>query len=163
MRRPLVLAAIVLSLGGGYLAAAHFSGGAFPTPGLAVGGDRGELRRLALSFWEDIKFKDFEGAARYHAEDVRDSVDIPYLLQRIFLQKPELLDFMEFEVVLAEVDSSGTRARVKTRVKVKDLAMKKVLEREIILYFRRAAAGDPWHMQLEDSLRQDEADKDKKH
>jgi len=148
---------------GGYLAAAHLSGGAFPTPGVELGGERGELRRTALAFWEDIQFKDYAQAARYHAPDVQESVDIPYLIQRIFLQKPELLDIMEVEVVLVDLDSSGRRARVKTRLKVKDLALERIAEREVLLYFFREGADAPWHMRLEDSLRAAEADKGKKH
>ena len=163
MRKWLILGAVVLTLGGGYLAAAHLSGGAFPTPGVAVGGDRGLLRRTALSFWEDIKFKDFAAASGYHAPDVQDTVDIPYLIQRIFMQKPEFLDVMEVEVVLADIDSTGKRARVKTRLKVKDLSMERIGEREVILYFYRDALDTPWYMRLEDSLRVAEADKDKKH
>lgn len=148
---------------GGYLGAAHLSGGAFPTPGVEVGGDRGLLRRTALSFWEDIQFKDYAQAAAYHAPDVQASVDIPFLIQRIFLQKPELLDIMEVEVVLVDLDSSGRRARVKTRLKVKDLALERIAEREILLYFFRDDPAAPWHMRLEDSLRAAEADKAKKH
>lgn len=164
MRKLWTVLAVLGAVGaGGYLAAAHLSGGAFPTPGLQVGGDRGALRRTALSFWEDIQFKDFSAAAAYHAPDVRESVDIPYLIQRIFLQKPELLDIMEVEVVLVDLDSTGRRARVKTRLKVKDLALERVMEREILLYFSREDAAAPWYMKLEDSLRAAEADQDKKH
>ena len=164
MRKLWTILGVLLALSaGGYLAAAHLSGGAFPTPGLKVGGERGELRRTALSFWEDIQFKDFTAAAGYHAPDVRDTVDIPYLIQRIFLQKPELLDIMEVEVVLVDLDSTGQRARVKTRLKVKDLALERVMERELLLYFSREDAQSPWYMRLEDSLRGAEADPDKKH
>ena len=148
---------------GGYLSAAHLSGGAFPTPGLDLGGDRGLLRRKGLGFWEDIQFKDFAAAAAYHDPAIQGAVDIPYLIQRIFLQKPELLDIMEIEVVMVDIDSTGKRARVKTRLKVKDLALVKILEREIILYFHRDDADSPWYMVLEDSLRMGEADPDKKH
>ena len=70
---------------------------------------------------------------------------------------------MEIEVVMVDIDSTGKRARVKTRLKVKDLALVKILEREIILYFHRDDADSPWYMVLEDSLRMGEADPDKKH
>ena len=45
MKRALVVIFVLLALVGGYFGAAHLSGGAYPTPGLEVGGDRGELRR----------------------------------------------------------------------------------------------------------------------
>ncbi len=150
-----VIALLVLSLlGGGYLAAAHFSGGAFATLGLALGGDRGALRRLALSFLEDIQFKDFVSAASYHSPELRETVDIPFIIQRLFTVRPEALDIMDYEVVFSEIDESGLRARVKLRVTVKLLLNALINEREVILYFERDSVDDPWYMKLEDSLRQ---------
>lgn len=154
MKKALTLLVTLAVLLGGYLAVAHLSGGAFWTLGLALGGDRGALRRLALDFMEDIQFKDFEAAASYHAPDLIETVDIPFLIQRLFQVKPEALDFMGYEVVFAEIDSSDLRARVKLRVRAKLLLTERVEERELILYFHRDSPRDPWYMKLEDSLRQ---------
>jgi hypothetical protein len=163
MKRALLLALALIVVAGGYLGAAHLSGGAFPTPMVPVGGDRGELRRLAASFWEDIQFKDFKSAARYHSEANQGAVDIPYLIERIFMLKPELLDVMEIEVVFVDIDSTGDRGRVRTRLKCKNLAINNIFEKELMLYFRRADAQSPWTMELESSLRQIEADAAKAH
>ncbi len=163
MKKWLVLMGLIAVLLGGYLSAAHLSGGAFPTPGLTLGGERGELRRTALSFWEDVQFKDFERAASYHSPELQDTVDIPFLLQRLFLVKPEQLDIMEIEVVLVDVDSSGLRARVKTRLKLKELTTGRMKDPEVMLYFHRDQPDAPWFMVLEDSLRDAEADENKKH
>jgi hypothetical protein len=153
--KKIVTALLVLTfLTGGYLGVAHVSGGVFWTMGLALGGDRGALRRLALSFLEDIQFKDFVSAAGYHAPDIRDSVDIPFLIQRLFTVRPEALDIMDYEVAFAEIDSGGLRARVKLRVKVKFLMRALIEEQEVMLYFERESVDDPWYMKLEDSLRQ---------
>jgi hypothetical protein len=150
-----VTALLVLGLLlGGYLGVAHVSGGAFSTLGLALGGDRGALRRIALSFLEDIQFKDFVSAAGYHAPDTRDGVDIPFLLQRLFTVRPEALDIMDYDIVFAEIDSGGLRARVKLRVKVKLLLNALIKEQEVLLYFERDSVDDPWYMKLEDSLRE---------
>lgn len=154
MKKALTAVLVIGLLFGGYLAAAHFSGGAFSTLGLALGGDRGALRRMALGFLEDIQYKDFQSAARYHAPDVRETVDIPFLIQRLFKVKPEALDIMDYEIVFADIDTSGLRARVKARVKVKFLVNERIEERELILYFHRDSVDDPWYMKLEDSLRQ---------
>lgn len=154
---------LLLLLGGGYFAAAHFSGGAFPTFGLPIGGEEAWLRRTATQFWEDIQFKDFDKAAQYHAPDVRDTVDIPYLLERLFMIKPEALDLMEYEIVFADIDSTNLRSRVKTRLKIKDLVRNNIREQEVMLYFHRDTTSDPWYMVLESSLRAVEADKEKKH
>ncbi len=153
--KKIVTALLVLALlAGAYVGVAHVSGGAFWTLGLALGGDRGALRRIALSFLEDIQFKDFVNAASYHAPDIRDSVDIPFLIQRLFTVRPEALDIMDYDVVFAEIDSGGLRARVKLRVKVKLLLKALIEEQEVILYFQRDSVDDPWYMKLEDSLRE---------
>ncbi len=154
MKKVLTTLTVLIVLTGGYLTVAHVSGGAFSTLGLALGGDRGALRRIALEFLEDVQFKDFVSAASYHAPDIRDSVDIPFLIQRLFTVKPEALDIMGFDIVFAEMDSSGLRARVKARVKAKLLLNELIDERELILYFERDSVNDPWFMKLEDSLRQ---------
>ena len=162
--KKLVTALLVLgTLAGGYAAAVHFSGGAFYDFGVPLGGDLGELRRTTTSFMEDLQFKDFDRASTYHDPDKQDAVDIPYLLERLFLVKPEALDIMEYEIILAEIDSTDRRARVKTRVKFKDLVLNKVRERELMLYYHRDSLSEPWYMELESSLRALEADKDKKH
>ncbi len=163
MKKALTALLVLALLLGGYLAVAHVSGGAFSTLGLALGGDRGALRRMALTFLEDIQFKDFASEASFHAPDSRDGVDIPFLLQRLFTVKPEALDIMDYEIVFAELDSSGRRARVKTRVKVKLLLDGRIAERELILYFHRDSAADPWYMKLEDSLRELSPDSTKQH
>jgi len=154
MKKALTVLLVLALLSGGYLAVAHVSGGAFWTLGLALGGDRGALRRIALDFLEDIQFKDFVSAASYHAPDLIDSVDIPFLLQRLFAVKPEALDIMGYEVVFADIDSSDLRARVKVRVKAKLLLDGRIDERELVLYFHRDSVNDPWYMKLEDSLRE---------
>jgi len=163
MKRVMWTVLVVAGLGVGYLGVSHFSGGAFPTLGLPLGGEAGELRRTAESFWEDIQFKDFEAAAAYHAPELQDSVDIPHLIQRLFVVKPEMLDILEYEVVMVDLDRSGNRARVRTRLKVKDLIQGKVREKQVMLYFSRADAASPWHMRLEDSLRPDKAEEGKDH
>jgi len=57
----------------------------------------------------------------------------------------------------------GLRARVKTRVKVKLLLDGRVEETEFKLFFRRSSLADPWFMILDDSLRQLDVDREKKH
>jgi hypothetical protein len=161
IKAGLALVTVLVLGSGGYLLAAHLSGGAYPTPGLALGGDAGLLRRHTLAFWEDLQFKDFEHAASFHDPAVQDKVDIPFLIERVFLVKPEALDIMSYEIVFAEIDSSDLRARVKTRIKVKNLTVGSIDEKELILYWHRASVTAPWYMQLESSLRLIDGDKDK--
>jgi len=163
MKRWLGLALLLVVLAGGYLVGAHLSGGAWPVFGLPLGGDRERLRETTRSFWEDIQFKDFDRAASYHDPDRQAEVDIPYLIERLFLQKPEAIEIIDYEITYAEVDSTGLRARVKTRVRARDLLREKVDDREVMLYFHRASAAGRWYMELESSLRKLDPDPDKKH
>lgn len=164
MKKWLIGAGVLVALGGGYLAVAHLSGGQYPTLGVpGLGGEQQWLRDTTMSFWEDVTFKDFDAAALYHAPGEQDAVDIPYLLERLFLLKPEFLDILSVEIVYVDIDSTGQRARVKCRVRVKDLVKEKVRDQEMILYYHRASPDEPWFMKLESSLRSLDADKDKKH
>lgn len=162
MKKYLILFGVLLLGVVGYLGAAHFSGGQYYDFGLQLGGDTGQLRRNTLSFWEDVQFKDFDSAAEYHEEHLQDTVDIPYLLERIFLVKPEFLDILSYEIVFIDVDSSGMRARVKCRVKVKDLLKEKTRDQEFIFYYYKNAEDGPWYMKLESSLHTLEGDSNKK-
>ena len=92
MKKAVTALLLIGALLGGYLGVAHISGAAFPTLGLMLGGDRGLLRRVAMEFMEDIQFKDFVAAASYHAPDLIETVDIPFLIQRLFAVKPEALE-----------------------------------------------------------------------
>lgn len=154
---------IFLVLAGSYLGAVHFSGGAFYSFGLPLGGERAQLRQIAGAFMEDIQFKDFNKAASYHAPEAIDGVDIPYLLQRLFLQRPESLDIMSYEVVSCKMDSTELRGRTKLRMKAKSLINKEIRNQDFMLFFHRENLNSPWYMELESSLRDVKADQTKKH
>jgi hypothetical protein len=130
---------------------------------IGLGGDSTRLRELTRSFVEDVQFKDFKRAARYHKPEERSTVDIPFLIERLFLLKPEQLDIMEHEILFSKIDSTGLRGRTKTRIKVKDLVNEKIRIRELMLYFYRDDRQSPWFMRLETSLRTLRGDPDKKH
>ncbi len=162
MKKWLVAALVVVVMAVGYLAVAHVSGGAFWTMGLPLGGERGYLRRQALAFLEDIQFKDFDSAVRYHSPEDQKDVDIKFLLWKLFKLKPEQLDLIDYEVVFAELDSSKLRGRVKVRMTVKELVYKKLRDQEMVLYFYRDTVDGPWFMKFEDSLREADRAPDKK-
>lgn len=127
------------------------------------GGDTATLRKLGKSFLEDIQFKDFKKAASYHEEAKRKTVDIPFLIERIFLVKPEQLDIMEYEILFAKVDSTKMRGRVKAKVKVNNLLRKEIQNRELVLYYYRKEEKGPFYLRLESSLRNLEGDPERKH
>ncbi len=106
--------------------------------------------KMANSFLEDIRFKDFDAAASYHHPEDQKKVNIPKLIESLFKIKPELLDIMEYRLLETSLDSEGKRARVKFRAKVHLLNTDKFKNPEAILYFHNKDGG--WYMELESSL-----------
>ncbi len=106
--------------------------------------------KMANSFLEDIRFKDFDTAASYHHPEDQKKVNIPRLIENLFKIKPELLDIMEYRLLETSLDSEGKRARVKFRAKVHLLNTDKFKNPEAILYFHNKEGK--WYMELESSL-----------
>jgi len=114
-------------------------------------GDRKAIDEMALSFMEDIQYKDFKKAAAYHHPDVQKKVNIAKMIRRLFKIKPELLDLMEYRIVETSLDSSNRRGRVKVKARVHVLNTKKIKNPELILYFHKKS--DAWFMELQSSLK----------
>lgn len=101
-----------------------------------LGEDARVVRHLSDRFMEDLQFKDFRSSGLYHHRFDRDRVDIGKALERLFLVKPEMLNIIDYELVEADVDSSGERARVHVRTRFKRLNMKDEPEDgELMLYW----------------------------
>lgn len=114
--------------------------------------DKAVLAETSIKFMEDLQFKDFDQAASYHAPEDRESVNIPRLIERKFLIKPELLDIVSFRVERIHMDRSNTRARVFLSVFFKVLNTNREADKDLILYYYKDNR-DIWYMNLESSLR----------
>lgn len=79
--------------------------------GLYWNSQSAELKKLADRFLEDLQYKDFDKAAKYHTFDDQKGVDIPALIERLFAVKPELLNIDNIRIIKADFDDSGTRCR----------------------------------------------------
>lgn len=132
VRKSTIVTVVVLVLlaGGGYLALNNpFSTGA------------GVVEKLALSFLEDLQFKDFRESALYSHPLDQDRLDIGKTLERLFHVKPEFLDILDYRIMRTEVDRDGRRAKVlvKTRYKVLNRKKRKqdreTKEADMILYW----------------------------
>jgi len=108
------------------------------------------IQKFAISFFEDLKFKDFDSAAKYHSLKDQKKVNIPKLIERLFKVKPEFLDIMEYNILETSLDSSKKRARVKMKTKVNVLNSGKIRNPEVILYYHKK--NGKWYMELESSL-----------
>ncbi|PKK90257.1 MAG: hypothetical protein CVV64_09835 [Candidatus Wallbacteria bacterium HGW-Wallbacteria-1] len=120
---------------------------------ISLNSDKEYLEKSTYQFLESIKFKDFEKAAVYHHPERLKSRDIPALIEKRFMVKPELLDISSFEILLVEIDSTGDRARVKTRSRVSVLNSGKERDLDLIFYWQREKGKDgKWYMTLDSSL-----------
>jgi len=113
--------------------------------------DQAYLEKSTDAFLEAIKFKDFEKAASFHHPDKLKAKDVPALIEKRFMVKPELLDISGSEILLVEMDSQGSRARVKTRSRVSILNSGKERNVDIIFYWQKDLDGK-WYMTLDSSL-----------
>src|SRR5687767_6734648 len=69
--------------------------------------DMAELDKLARSFLQDLQFKDFDKAGKYHNLIEQGKANIPQLIERLFQVKPEVLNIRDFEIVRVDMDEDG--------------------------------------------------------
>ena len=144
---------------------------------LPLGGSETKLLEgLAYDFLEDLQYKDFDRAATYHTFADQGNADIPNLIERLFLMKPEQLNIRDIRIVSVDLDRGGSRARTFFKTTVEQLNStgksreETNREREVegILYWHRRPAEEGyakgqapveeigterWFMMLESSLR----------
>ncbi len=142
---------LLLAVGGAGYWFFTFGPAAHSPIGVLLDPETRKLGELARSFLEDVKFKDFKAAAQYSTPEDRDKADIPKLIERLFQVKPELLQIDNIELVAADVDSTGKRARTKLKTDVKLLNSNELKHPEILLYWKKGEHGQ-WFMDLASSL-----------
>ncbi len=141
---------IVIILGaGGYLLAAYMTGGALPTFGIVLGGERGEVREVVLKFWEDLKFNDPRSASKLLLPARQDIALVNNFLSQTFHGNPESLDVTGFEIVEIEIDSTGRRARAKSKVLANLLTENRPIQIETMFFLRKVKSK--WYLDLSGS------------
>lgn len=120
-------------------------------PAALGGGDKAVLEKKSMRFIECLNFKDFRCAAAFHTEqDLKEKPDLPKMLENFFLIPPESLDVQDSRVDYVELDSTGSRAKVKTTTTVRILNKNETQKPEIMLYWKRL--GDNWYLDLRTTL-----------
>jgi wobble nucleotide-excising tRNase len=93
-----------------------------------------------------LHFRDLAKASQAFAPAEQNVEAVQAFLQRVFNANADQLDLTECNVDNIEMDSTGTRARVKLRVKAKNLTTGKVLQPEILIFFKRGKADQRWYL-----------------
>jgi hypothetical protein len=119
--------------------------------GVLLNAQTREVTELGRQFMEAVQYKDFKAAAALSPPEDREKADIPKLIERLFLVKPEQLQIDKVQLLVADVDSTGKRARTKFGTDVKLLNTQELRHPEVMLYWRKAVDGH-WYMDLASSL-----------
>jgi hypothetical protein len=142
MRKILIVMLLILIAAVGYLSYAHFSGGAIPTFGLPIGGEKAQIRQKTYQFFENIKFKNrvFTGLVQGDA----DQEQIYKYLRKTLGIEENLLDLTHVSIEKIELDSSKERARVKVKLSGQNITNKKPIEIQKLIFLYKNQKGDNW-------------------
>jgi hypothetical protein len=112
---------------------------------------RETVARMTNRFLDDVRFKDFAQAARYHTASDQAAANIPQLIESKFAIKPEQLDIQETRIDRIDVDPDGQRAKSVTTWHTKLLNTSEVRDVEAVVFWHKGSDGR-WYMQLRSSL-----------
>lgn len=149
--RKLVLALVLLVLAGGGVAVFGLGNRAHTPLSVLLNPDARKVAELGRQFLESVQYKDFKSAAQLSLPEDREKADIPALIERMFQVKPELLDINKIELLSADVDSTGNRARTKMVTDIKLLNTNELRHPEVMLYWQKKEGR--WYMDLASSLK----------
>lgn len=133
MRKFLIFLIILCLLGAVYLGYAHFSGGAVPTFGLAIGGEQAIIRQQATRFFEHVKFKNITALKDFVAEGT-DIQEINQFISKTIGFEPANVDLQSLKVESVEMDSSQQRARAKVHLAGLELKEKRQFDVSKVIF-----------------------------
>lgn len=146
MRTFFICLALLLMLAAGYLLYAQLSGGAVPTFGLPIGGERAQVRQQIQRFFEHVKFKNKNGLSTMVSEHTS-MEDIEEFLGKIFGAAPSDIDLRSVRVDSVELDSSGTRARALVSLGGQNIVLQKPFETNRLLFLYKEQK-DHWLLDI---------------
>ncbi|HXW53633.1 MAG TPA: hypothetical protein VEL47_05975 [Myxococcota bacterium] len=141
MRTVAIILVLLVLAALGYLGYAHFSGGAVPTFGLPIGGDKATIRSRTLTFLENVKFKNTVALKDF----VASTITVPQILFYVetSLGLNQEMDLNQAAVKEIEIDSAAQRARVRVTLSGQDLKNMKAFDMEKLVFLYNAG-HDRW-------------------
>lgn len=146
MRTIFISLLLLILLAAGYLLYAQISGGAVPTFGLAIGGERALIRQDIQRFFEHVKFKNKSALTTLVSEGAT-MEDVEQFLTQIFGVNPSQVDLQRVQINSVELDSSGSRARSIVQLSGQNLLEQKPFHVTKLLFLYEAGAGD-WRLDI---------------
>lgn len=127
MRTFFIFLCLLILLAIGYLGYAQLSGGAVPTFGLPIGGERALVRQHIRLFFENVRFKNKVGLSAFVASGST-LEDIEKFLTQTFGVDPAHVDLHQVKIESVELDSASQRARALVRFIGQNLQEQKPLD-----------------------------------
>lgn len=112
--------------------------------------DKQSVYKKTWRFYEDIKYKAYDKAAKLHNTEDQKKADIPKLIEDLFKVPPEKVHITNIEITNVEIHSNGENASSKTSITAELLSIKQTQTREGLLYWRKE--NGVWYMKLTSSL-----------
>lgn len=136
MRKILIILLVLIVLALGYLGYAHLSGGAVPTFGLPLGGEKAHIRARVSAFFEHVKFKNTSALKNFVNSDTSEQTLSAFLSKTLGSDEDDV-DLLNVKIEQVEVDSTEQRARVRVELNGINLAQKKPFELSRIIFLYR--------------------------
>lgn len=141
MKKFFTLLLLLLVAAALYFGYAHFSGGAIPTWGLELGGERAQVRNVLTRFFENVRFKNLKSLPDF-VEASASPEEIEEFLSQTFQASPSYIDLQSIIVTSVELDSTKQRARARIQLIGHDLKSQKPFDITRIIFLYRV---DPEH------------------
>lgn len=123
VKKIILLTLVILAAALCYLSYAHLSGGAVPTLGLPLGGEKAKIRHRAHRFFEHIMFKDTKALMEFVDKDTSQEQLITFVGKTMGAD-PQNVDLTFLKIEAIELDSNKKRARVRVALGGQDLTTK---------------------------------------
>lgn len=146
MRTVFISILLLVVLAAGYLLYAQVSGGAVPTFGLPIGGERAHIRQKIQRFFEHVKFKNKSALSSLVSEG-SSMEDVESFLAQTFGADPNQVDLQSVHIDSVELDSSGTRARSIVQLKGQNLIEQKPFQATKLIFLYKVVPDD-WRLDI---------------
>lgn len=133
MRKLLIVLLLLVLAALGYLAYAHFSGGAVPTFGLPIGGERERVRSRIKAFFEHVKFKNTSALKNFVKADTSQQEISSFLMKTLGADEDDV-DLLKVNIDQVELNSSEQRARARIELVGTDLIKKQPIDLNKIVF-----------------------------
>ncbi len=142
MRTFFIIFILVIIACLGYLGYAQFSGGAVPTFGLPIGGERAKVRERTHRFFEHVKFKNASALHEFVSPDTTSNELTTFLFKSLDIN-PDVTDLTDVHIDQVELNNAETRARVRVTLSGQNLSTNTAFQTTKLIFLYKSKQ-DSW-------------------